>query len=61
MWRTLDALVSRLGGGLECQRLADSAIDACAHMQNLRDAIVGKRKRAGGRGSANAAGKAPRA
>merc|ERR1719263_567536 len=42
----VDALVSRLGGGLECQRLADAAIDACGHMQNLRDATIGKRQRA---------------
>ena len=42
----VDQLVARLGGGLECQRLADAAIDACGHMQNLRSAIVSKRSRA---------------
>ena len=42
----VDQLVARLGGGLECQRLADAAIDACGHMQNLRSAIVLKRSRA---------------
>lgn len=42
----VETLVASIGGGRECQRLVDAAANACAHMQNLRDAIISKRTRA---------------